>query len=96
MIEKEQFIKNIKGLQPGQYIDVFIGDEMDEPYIILGKTRMFGNEIIIGKTLGDGQIFICHDELYSTLDDLLGDLYDDLIYNDEIRIDDPYKMDDWN
>lgn len=96
MIEKEQFIKTIKGLQPDEYIDVFIGDELDEPYVIFGKTRMFGNEIIIGKTLGDGQIFICQDELYSTLYDLLGDLYDDLIYNEKIRIEDPYKMEDWD
>ena len=96
MIEKEQFIKTIKGLQPDEYIDVFIGDELDEPYVIFRKTRMFGNEIIIGKTLGDGQIFICQDELYRTLDDLLGELYDDLIYNEEIRIEEPYKMEDWN
>ena len=96
MIEKEQFIKTIKVLQTGEYIDVFIGDELDEPYIIFGKIRMFGNEIIIGKTLGDGHIFICQDELYSTLDDFLGDLYDDLIYNEEIRVEQPYKMEDWN
>lgn len=96
MIEKEQFIKTIKDLQPGWYIDVFVGDELEEPYIIFGKTRMFGDEIIIGKDLGDGQMFICQDELHTTVEDLLGDLYDDLIYNEEVRIEKPYKMENWN
>ena len=96
MISKEQFVKAIKGLHPGEYIDVFVGDELEEPYIIFGKTRMFGNEIIIGKSLGDGQIFICQDELHTAVEDLLGDLYDDLIYNEEVRIEEPYEMKDWN
>ena len=96
MIEKEQFIKTVNGLQPGEYIDVLVGGKLDGPYIIFGNTRMFRNEVTIGKTLDDGQMFICQDERYRTLDDLLGDIYDDLIYNGEIIIEGPYKMEDCN
>ena len=96
MITKNIFVRAIMDLDVGQYIDVFVTDNLEEPCAIFCKKRCFGNELIIGKCPGDGSIFLCENSLYHIPEDTLEDYFDDISQYNDIEIGEPFEMKDWD
>lgn len=97
MIGKKEFVEKIMSLEYGQYIDVFLDNESEEPDVIFTKRRLFASSVIVGKCVGDGSFFIAHDSLYEIPEDTLEGYYDSVSETwDNVRLEEPYTMQDWD